>query len=59
MYSKAEYLERVVALAERGELQVEIQEVVKGAFDEREGWRKAVQLIEGGTIRGKVVLEIP
>lgn len=58
LYQKAVYLEKVVALAERGELQVEIQEVVKGAMDERQGWKKAVELIEGGRIRGKVVLEI-
>ena len=40
-------------------MHVEVQEVVKGAMDEEvRGWRKAIELIEGKRIRGKVVLEI-
>ena len=53
------YLEKVVGLAERGEVKVEIQEVIEGAFDEREGWRKAIEAMEGKRVRGKVVLAIP
>ena len=60
MYQKSSYLEQVVGLGERGEIHVEVQEVVKGALDEEvQGWRKAIELIEGKRIRGKVVLEIP
>lgn len=60
LYQKSSYLEQVVGLAERGEMHVEVQELVKGVFDEEtQGWRKAIQLIESKRIRGKVVLEIP
>ena len=52
-------MEKVVGLAERGEVKVEIQEVIEGAFDEREGWRKAIEAMEGKRVRGKVVLAIP
>jgi hypothetical protein len=59
MYQKSSYLEQIVGLAERGEVHVEVQEVVKGVMDEEvQGWRKAIELIEGTRIRGKVVLEI-
>ena len=60
LYQKSSYLKQVVGLAERGELHVEVQEVVKGTFDKDvQGWRKAIELIESKRIRGKVVLEIP
>jgi len=60
LYQKSSYLEQVVGLAEHGTLHVEFQEVVKGAFDDDvQGWRKAIELVEGKRIRGKVVLEIP
>jgi hypothetical protein len=62
-YTKSQYLEQVVGLGERGELRCEVQEVIKGAFDEdrseARGWRRAVSLIEGARIRGKIVLEVP
>jgi reticulon-4-interacting protein 1, mitochondrial len=59
LYTKSSYLEQVVGLAERGEVHVEVQEVIKGAMDEEvQGWRKAIELIEAKRIRGKVVLEI-
>ncbi len=57
--TKSEYLEKVVGLAERGEVKIEIQEVIEGAFDEREGWRKAIEAMEGKRVRGKIVLGIP
>jgi NADPH:quinone reductase-like Zn-dependent oxidoreductase len=59
LYSKSEYLEKVVGLAERGEVHAEIQEVIEGAFDERQGWKRAVEAMEGGRARGKVVLAVP
>ena len=59
LYQKSSYLEQIVSLAERGELHVEVQEVVKGAMDdETQGWRKAIELIESKRIRGKVVLDM-
>ncbi|KAH8813094.1 chaperonin 10-like protein [Xylogone sp. PMI_703] len=60
MAMKSEYLEKVASLFEQGELQFPIQEVIKDAFDEeRQGWRRAIELIESRRIQGKVVLEIP
>jgi hypothetical protein len=60
LYQKSEYLEKVVGLGERGELHVEIQEVIEDAFDEEhQGWKRAVELMEGGRVRGKVVLTVP
>ena len=59
-YTKSTLLEKVVGLGERGELQIEIQEVIQDAFDEEtQGWKRAVELIESTRIRGKVVLFIP
>jgi len=49
----------VVGLAERGEVHAEIQEVIEGAFDERQGWKRAVEVMEGGWAQGKVVLAVP
>jgi reticulon-4-interacting protein 1, mitochondrial len=66
MLMKSEYLERVAALGERGEVKCEVQEVIKGAFDEDGdsstnygGWKRAIKLIESSRIRGKVILEVP
>ena len=63
---ESKYLEQVVALGERGEFKCEVQEVIRGAFDEnsdlpddRRGWRRAVSLIESARIRGKIVLKVP
>jgi hypothetical protein len=58
-YNKSEYLQKVVGLAERGELMVEIQEIIKDALNEdKKGWKRAIELIESARVRGKVVLEI-
>ncbi len=48
-----------MGLAERGEVKIEIQEVIEGAMDERMGWKRAVELMEESRVRGKVVLPIP
>jgi reticulon-4-interacting protein 1, mitochondrial len=58
LLTKSSYLDQVVSLAERGEVKTEVQEVIEGEFDEREGWRRAVECMEGGCVRGKVVLAI-
>jgi hypothetical protein len=49
----------VARLADRGKVRAEVQEVIDGAFDEREGWRKAVQLMEEKRVRGKIILAVP
>jgi len=59
LLTKSSYLDQVVSLAERGEVKAEVQEVIEGVFGEREGWRRAVECMEGGRVRGKVVLAIP
>jgi hypothetical protein len=60
LLEKASFLEDIVKLRERGELHIEIQEVIKDAFDpEAQGWKRAIELIESTRIRGKVVLTIP
>ncbi|RDW82681.1 hypothetical protein BP6252_03793 [Coleophoma cylindrospora] len=57
LYKDASYLQQVVGLAERGELKIEIQDVIKDTFEG--GWRKAVEYMESTRVRGKVVLRIP
>lgn len=59
LVAKSEYLERLASLAERGEVLAEVQEVIEGAFDERQGWRKATKSMEDKRTRGKIVLAIP
>ncbi|TAQ85161.1 hypothetical protein B7494_g6514 [Chlorociboria aeruginascens] len=46
-YTRSDLLQKVVGLAERGEADVEIQEVVEGCMDEElQGWKRAIELIE-------------
>jgi vacuolar-type H+-ATPase subunit E/Vma4 len=52
-------LEQLARLADRGEVQAEVQEVIQGAFDEREEWLKAVQMMEEKRVRGKIILAVP
>lgn len=59
LVTKSEYLESLARLAERGEVRAEVQEVIEGAFDERQGWRKATKAMEDKRTRGKIVLAIP
>lgn len=59
LLNESKYLEQVVGLLERGEVKTEVQEVIDGAMDERHGWKRAVEAMEGGRTRGKVVLSIP
>ncbi|CAD6445502.1 d28484b2-6451-4680-a561-06d0fb3bff4c [Sclerotinia trifoliorum] len=52
-------LEEIVKLAERGEAKVEIQEVIKDALnEEKQEWLRAIETIESGRVKGKIVLEI-
>lgn len=54
--TKSPLLTEIVALGERGEVKVEVQEVIHDTFEG--GWKRAVELIESTRIRGKVVLAI-
>ncbi|OCK80537.1 NAD(P)-binding protein, partial [Lepidopterella palustris CBS 459.81] len=59
LYTKSELLQQVVSLAERGKVEVVVQEVVKGVLDEgSEAWRKVFDFMEGGKVRGKIVVDI-
>lgn len=59
LHTKSEYLERIVGLAERGLVKIEIQEVIRDALsEEQRGWERAIEVIESKRVRGKVVLEI-
>ena len=59
---KAEWLNQVIGLVERGDVKPIVQEVLKGVLDERvEGgqkWRKIVELMEEGRVRGKIVASL-
>lgn len=59
LYSRSDLLQQVASLAERGEVEVIVQEVIKGVLDEgSEAWRKVFDHMEGGRVRGKVVVDI-
>ena len=59
LYSKSELLEQAAALAEKGGVEVVVQEVIKGILDEKsEAWRKVFDLMEEGRVRGKIVVGI-
>jgi NADPH:quinone reductase-like Zn-dependent oxidoreductase len=59
LYSKSELLEEVASLAEKGEVKVEVQEVIKGVLDEgSQTWKKVFDHMEGGRVRGKIVVAI-
>lgn len=60
-YNKSELLEQVTKLVEKGDVQVEVQDVVKGILGEgtyTEAWEKAKEYMVGGRVRGKIVLDI-
>ncbi|KAH8596574.1 quinone oxidoreductase [Bisporella sp. PMI_857] len=53
------FLTQISNLAERGQIHVEIQEVIPSALSSSpDSWKHAVSLIESARIRGKVVLSI-
>jgi hypothetical protein len=59
LYSQSELLEQTYELAEKGELHVEVQEVIKGVLDEgSDAWKKIWKLMEEGRVRGKIVVDI-
>ncbi|QSZ29630.1 hypothetical protein DSL72_004146 [Monilinia vaccinii-corymbosi] len=59
LHTRSEYLEKVVGLAERAQVKIEIQEVIKDALNEEKGeWKRAIEMIETARVRGKLVLEI-
>ncbi|KAF2660708.1 NAD(P)-binding protein [Lophiostoma macrostomum CBS 122681] len=59
LYSRSDLLEQVVELAEKENVKVVVQEVVKGILDEKsEAWRRVFALMEEGRVRGKIVVDI-
>ena len=56
----SEPLENVVALAEKNEVDIAVQEIIKGVLDEgSEAWKSVWKLMEEGRVRGKIVVDIP
>jgi NADPH:quinone reductase-like Zn-dependent oxidoreductase len=61
LYQKSEYLEQVAELAEEGEVQVVVQDTVKGILDDeayKEAWERVKGEMVGGRARGKIVVDI-
>ena len=60
-YQKSELLEQVSKLAEDGDVQVVVQDVVKGMLDEKDhqkAWEKVKDYMVEGKVRGKIVVSI-
>ena len=53
LYSKSTLLEETARLSERGLVRAEVQQVIDGAFDEREAWREAVESNGRGASKGQ------
>ncbi|KAH6637713.1 hypothetical protein C7974DRAFT_450714 [Boeremia exigua] len=61
LLQQGELLEHVARLADEGGLQVVVQDVVEGILDEEEhgeAWEKVRGYMEGGRVRGKIVVRI-
>ncbi|KAH7378723.1 hypothetical protein BKA66DRAFT_421101 [Pyrenochaeta sp. MPI-SDFR-AT-0127] len=61
LYEKSELLEQVTQLAEKGDVKIEVQDVVRGILDEesyKKAWEKVKEYMVGGRVRGKIVLDI-
>ncbi|KAF1843635.1 GroES-like protein [Cucurbitaria berberidis CBS 394.84] len=61
LYQKCELLEQVTQLAEKEDVQVVVQDVVKGVLSEegyKEAWEKVKEYMVGGRVRGKIVVDI-
>ena len=57
--TKSELLEQAAELADRGEVQVVVQEIIKGVLDEGNGaWKQCFEHMEEGRVRGKIVVDI-
>jgi NADPH:quinone reductase-like Zn-dependent oxidoreductase len=54
----SDYLEKVVGLIDKGEAKVVVQEVVSGALSDEGQWEKAIEIMNSGRVRGKIVLAI-
>ncbi|KAF2849324.1 NAD(P)-binding protein [Plenodomus tracheiphilus IPT5] len=61
LYQKSELLQQVTELAEKGNVKVVVQDVVKGILDEnghKEAWEKIKSYMVEGRVRGKIVVDI-
>ncbi|KAH9880056.1 hypothetical protein J1614_002081 [Plenodomus biglobosus] len=61
LYQKSELLQQVKELAEKGDVKVIVQDVVKGILDEEgyeEAWKKIKKYMVEGRVRGKIVVDI-
>lgn len=61
LYQKSELLEETTRLAEKGDVKVVVQDVVKGILGEgthEQAWEKIKEYMVGGRVRGKIVVDI-
>lgn len=59
LYQQSELLEKVVKLAEKCEVEVVVQEVIKDVLKEgSDSWKRVWALMEEGRVRGKIVVAI-
>ncbi|KAF2024682.1 GroES-like protein [Setomelanomma holmii] len=61
LYQKSELLEQVATMADAGQLEVVVQDVVKGILSEHgheDAWKKAKEYMVLGRVRGKIVFDI-
>jgi NADPH:quinone reductase-like Zn-dependent oxidoreductase len=61
LYQQSELLEQTRQLAERNEVKVVVQDVVKGILDEEhhmEAWEKVKGYMVEGRVRGKIVIDV-
>jgi bifunctional pyridoxal-dependent enzyme with beta-cystathionase and maltose regulon repressor activities len=59
LYQQSELLEKVVELAEKGEVEVIVQEIIMDVLKEgSNAWKRVWALMEEGRVREKIVVEI-
>jgi NADPH:quinone reductase-like Zn-dependent oxidoreductase len=59
LYAQSKLLGEIVQLAEQGQVEVVVQDVIRGILDEKsEAWKRVFALMEEGRVRGKIVVDI-
>jgi NADPH:quinone reductase-like Zn-dependent oxidoreductase len=61
LYQKSELLEQVKELAEKGQVQVVVQDVVEGILDQegyKDAWEKIRKYMVEGRVRGKIIVDV-
>lgn len=59
LYQQSELLEKAAEMAEKGGVNVVVQEAIKDVLKEgSDAWKRVWELMEGGRVRGKIVVTI-